>query len=165
MATPKKQSRQKKKIDLDQIYDLASRGYSITMIASAMNVSRSTIYGRKEIHDTIKRGSDEARQKIINDLFSRSEADIGATASIFLAKQLKIFEDYYPTSTPKTPKEALTKIGNIYEAVARNELSGDRGDKLIRYLEAYVKAYEINEIDVRVAEIEQQLKEWKDRRR
>ena len=154
----------KKEVNLDQVFELASRGYNVTMIASAMNISRATIYGRKEIRETIKRGSDKARQKIVNDLFSRSEADIGATASIFLAKQLKIFEEYYPTSTPKTPKEALIKIGAIYESVARNELSSDRGDKLIRYLEVYVKAYEANVLDERLAEIEKTLEERKNRK-
>ena len=133
-------------VDLEQIYDLASKGYNTTTICEACGFSRTFAYSHKNITNTIKKGQSQARQSIIDDLFSRSKTDLSATASIFLAKQLKVFDEYFSTATPKTPREALNKIGAIYKAVASNELSAERGDKLIRYLEAYVKAFEVSVI-------------------
>jgi len=151
----------KVEVDLEEVYTLSSKGYNVTMICDAIGISRSYAYSNKDIKDTIKKGASEARKSIVDDLFSRSRNDIGASATIFLSKQLKIFDEYFPTSTPKTPREARNKIGAIYEAVARNELSADKGDKLTRYLEIYVKAYETNELDKQIQEIREELEENK----
>ena len=144
-------------IDLEEVRTLASKGYNVTMICSAIGMSRSYAYSKKHILDTIKAGADEARQKIMNDLMNRSETDMGATASIFLAKQLKLFDEYYPTSTPKTVKEAMQKIQDIYVSVSRNELSSDKADKLVHYLEVYIKAFEVNDLAIEVEKIKEQL--------
>jgi len=144
-------------IDLEEVRTLASKGYNVTMICSAIGMSRSYAYSKKHILDTIKTGADEARQKIMNDLMNRSETDMGATASIFLAKQLKLFDEYYPTSTPKTVKEAMQKIQDIYLKVSRNELSSDKADKLVHYLEVYIKAFEVNDLAIEVEKIKEQL--------
>jgi len=150
-----------KKIDIDinQLFELASAGYTVTMICDAIGISRSYAYSNKDIKDTIKRGQSVARQKIIKDLMDRSKEDAGATASIFLAKQLKIFDDYFPTSKPKGIKDALSKISNIYEKVSKNELDSTKGDKLVHYLEVYIKGYEASELDTRLSKIEGLLNE------
>ena len=141
-------------IDMKQVYDLAAKGYSVMMIADAIGVSRTYIYMHKHIINTIKKGKSEAQQKVINDLMARSEADVGATASIYLAKQLKVFDDYYPTSSPKNIKEAIEKISNIYASVSKNELDATKGDKLIHFLEVYIKAYEVSELEDRLSKLE-----------
>lgn len=141
-------------IDLEELEALAIKGYSISMICNAIGINRSTAYRNSDINNTIKRGRDQAKQKIVNDLMARSESDLSSTATIFLAKQLKVFEDYYPTSTPKSISEALSKIMSIYKSVASNELSSDKADKLIHYLEIYIKAYETNELTKRLEELE-----------
>ena len=150
-----------KKIDinLDEIEALASEGYTVTMICDALNIHRSTAYKNSDIINTIKRGKTKARQKIIKDLMDRSKEDAGATASIFLAKQLKIFDDYFPTAKPKGIKDALSKISNIYEKVSKNELDSIKGDKLIHYLEVYLKGYEASEIEDRLQKIEELLQD------
>jgi len=141
-------------IDLNQVYDLASAGYTVMMICDAIGISRSYAYTKKDILDTIKKGHSEARQKVIKDLMSRSKEDASATASIYLSKQLKIFDDYFPTSKPKNIKEAINKIANIYERVSKNELDATKGDKLIHYLEVYIKGYEVSELDARLSKLE-----------
>ena len=146
-------------IDLDEIEALASEGYTVTMICDALNIHRSTAYKNSNIINTIKRGQSVARQKIIKDLMDRSKEDAGATASIFLAKQLKIFDDYFPTAKPKGIKDALSKISNIYEKVSKNELDSTKGDKLVHYLEVYIKGYEASELDTRLSKIEGLLNE------
>jgi len=142
-------------IDLHQVEQLSSAGYTTTMICDALGVSRSYAYSNKDIKDTIKRGHSLARQKVVNDLMSRSKEDAGATASIYLSKQLKIYDSYFPTSKPKSIKEALNKISSIYESVAKNELESDKGDKLIHYLEIYIKGYEASELESRISKLEE----------
>lgn len=146
---------------LKQIEALAGKGYTTTMIASAIKVSRSYLYSQKNMKDAIKRGHDAARQKVVDDLFARSESDQSATASIFLAKQLKVFDSYYGTSRPKSAAEATQRIAAIFEAVAKNELEPDKGDRLVSYLQSYVKAIEITELEQRVSKLEEQVEKRK----
>ena len=144
-----------KSVDLNEVKELATKGYNVTMICSAVGISRTKAYQDADIINTIKAGADLARQKVMNDLMNRSEEDQGATASIFLAKQLKLFDEYYPTSTPKTVPEAIQKIQDIYSKVAKNELSSEKADKLVHYLNVYIKAYEVSELESRIILLEE----------
>ena len=144
-------------IDLEVVKELATKGYNVTMICSAIGISRTTAYEYPNIINTIKAGHDLARQKVLNDLMTRSESDQSSTATIFLAKQLKIFEEYYPTATPKTPEDAIKKIQAIYKAVAGNELNADKANHLVHYLEVYIKAHEVNELQKEVDAIKEML--------
>jgi len=141
-------------INLEELEELASKGYSVEMLCSAIGIAKQTAYNNKYIMDAIRRGHSTAKQKVVNDLMNRSEVDQSSTASIFLAKQLKVFDNYYPTASPKSPTDALNKISNIYTAVSRNELSEEKGTALIGYLEKYVKAYEMSELEKRITKIE-----------
>jgi len=141
-------------VDLEVVEELAAKGYSVTMICNAVGIDRSTAYKQTNIINTIKRGANKARQDVIDHLMSRSLSDQGATASIFLAKQLKVFEDYFTTSTPKTPTEATQRISQIYNAVAKNELNADKADKLVGYMNSYIKAYEVSELVHRIEALE-----------
>ncbi len=144
-----------KDVNLVEVLELASKGYNVTMICSALGISRSYTYSKKDIMDTIKEGTDLARQKVMNDLMTRSENDQGATATIYLSKQLKLFDEYYPTATPTTVKQAMSKIQDIYKSVARNELSSEKADKLVHYLEVFIKAHEVHELEERILLLEE----------
>ncbi len=146
-------------VNLEELAELAARGYSVTMCCEAIGINRTTAYKNTDIINTIKAGHSKARQKVIDDLMARSENDQSATSSIFLAKQLKVFDTYYPTSTPKSPSDAIRKISNIFVSVARNELSEEKGTHLISYLEKYLKAYEISEMEKRITDIEKVMNE------
>lgn len=145
-------------VDLEVLEALAAKGYNVTMCCEAVGIERTTAYKHKHIINTIKRGAAKARQKVIDDLMARSEADQSSTASIFLAKQMKVFNEYFPTASPKTPQDALNKISDIYTAVSRNELSEEKGTALIGYLEKYIKAYEVSELEKRLSEVEKAVK-------
>jgi len=142
-------------VDLEALEALAARGYNITMCCDAIGISQSKAYKDIQIIQAIKRGHAKARQKVIDDLMARSESDQSATSSIFLAKQLKVFDDHFPTSSPKSPSDAIKKISSIFVSVARNELSGDKGTHLIGYLEKYLKAYEITDLEERISKLEE----------
>ena len=142
-------------INLEELEALASKGYSVTICCDAIGITRTTAYNNSYIIDTIKRGTAKAKQKVVDDLMSRSEVDQSSTASIFLAKQLKVFDNYYPTASPKSPTDALNKISNIYTAVSRNELSEEKGNSLVGYLEKYVKAYEVSENTEKIKKLEE----------
>lgn len=142
-------------VDLEQLEALAAKGYTARMCFEAIGISESKGYGDKEIMATIKSGAAKARQKVIDDLMARSEADQSSSASIFLAKQMRIYEEPFPTSTPKSPAEAIKKIGDIYKAVAENRLSGERGTYLIGFIEKYLKAYELSELTERIKALEE----------
>jgi len=147
------------KVNLKQVYELSSKGYNLTMIGEAIGISRSAIYSKhRDILDAYKRGKATARKTVIDDLFARSAEDQSATASIFLANRLNVFADPFTTSKPKDLRHARNKIADIYKAYADNEITGEKADRLIKYLEAYVKAYEMTELQDRMQEIEQTIK-------
>ena len=146
-----------KKVDLKQAEELASKGYTVTMVCNALGISRTKAYRNRDIIDTIKAGHDFARQKVVDNLFSRSAEDPSATASIFLAKSLKVFDDPFPTSKPINIKAAQERIAQIYIAVSRNELDAAKGDHLVGYLEKFIKSIEITELEKRIEKLEGKL--------
>lgn len=141
-------------IDLSEVYELACKGYSVTMICSAIGITRTTAYNHSDIIDTIKKGANKAKQDVVDHLMKRSLEDQSSTASIYLSKQLKVFEDYFITSKPKSISDAIERIATIYDSVSKNELDSDKGSKLIGYLEAYIKAYEVSELEDRIQALE-----------
>ena len=142
-------------VDLVELEALAAKGYSVAMCCSAIGIAKQTAYNNKYIMDAIRAGHAKARQRVVDDLMTRSRDDQGATASIYLSKQLKIFDDYFTTSKPKNIGDAIKRISTIYHAVARNELDIDKGSKLVGYLESYIKAYELSELEKRLEILEQ----------
>ncbi len=140
---------------------LAGKGYSNIILADALGISASTCTNNKLLKIAIKEGRSVAKQKVIDDLMSRSEVDQSATSSIYLSKVMRVFDDPFPTATPKSPLDALKKISDIYVAVARNQLSEDRGNNLVGYLEKYLKAFEISQVEDRLTEVERLLHEQK----
>ena len=141
-------------VDLEALEALAARGYNITMCCNAIGISQSKAYKDVQIIQAIKRGHDKARQKVIDDLMARSESDQSATSSIFLAKQLKVFSTPYPTSTPKTPKEATERISKLYKDVSGSVIDEEKANALVGYLQAYIKSYEVSELEERLTALE-----------
>ncbi len=136
---------------------LAEKGYSNGIISDALKIGYSTCRNNKALQSAIKTGRAKARQQIVDDLLTRSREDQSSTATIFLAKQLKVFEEVYPTSTPKTAKEAADKLSAIYDAVSKGELDAEKGSHLAGYLEKFIKAFEASELEERIKAIEKEL--------
>lgn len=152
----------KKKITpqlIKDAYELSKKAYPNNLIAQTLQISETALYGNVELVKTIKRGKAEAKQKIIDTLLERTISDQSPTALIFLTKQLKIFDTYFKTSKPKSAKDAALRISNIYESVARNELDQEKADKLVHYLEKYIKAYEVSELEERLNILEERINE------
>ena len=145
-------------VDLTLLEELASKGYTAAMCFEAVGISQSKGYRDPLIMQAIKRGKAAACQKVVDDLMSRSEADPSSAAAIFLAKKLKIYDDPFPTSSPKDAQDALKKISDIYVAVARKQLSEERAGYLISFLEKYLKGCEIVELEARISALERERK-------
>jgi len=128
---------------ITQAEALASKGYATTLIAQSLGIASSTTRTNPELKEAIERGRKAIRDKIVDDLLRRSEKDTTATATIYLANKLKVYEDYFPTTKPKTILEAIERISDIYEAVSNNELSPEKAERLISYLNVYIRAYEV----------------------
>ncbi len=133
---------------------LASKAYNQVMIADALGIAYRTCSNNKDISEAIKRGQSQARQKVVDDLMSRSEADQSSTATIFLAKQLKVFTVPYQTATPKTIEEASDRIRQIYADTASGVINEERAKYLIGFLESYIKSKEVGDLENRIAALE-----------
>lgn len=139
---------------IEQAEMLAGKAYNISMIADALNVGVNTFHTNKSLKSAIKRGQSQARQKVVDDLMSRSEADQSSTATIFLAKQLKVFTVPYQTSTPKTIEEASDRIRQLYADTASGIIDEERAKYLIGFLESYIKSKEVGDLENRIKALE-----------
>ena len=139
-------------INLDEIYQLALKGYTTSMITSAIGINRTTAYKNRSIIDIIKKGREACKQSVVDKLMSRSNED--TTALIFLAKQLKIFEQPFTTAKPTSIATATKRITEIFQSVASGELDEDKGNKLVHFLEIFIKAYETSELEDRLSKLE-----------
>ena len=141
---------------IDQAELLASKAYNQVMIADALGVGYRTCSNNKDISEAIKRGQSKARQTVVDHLMTRSEADQSSTATIFLAKQLKVFTVPYQTSTPKTIQEASDRIKQIYADTASGVIDEERGKYLIGFLESYIKSVEVGSLEERIKTLEEE---------
>ncbi len=146
-------------VDLEELEALASKGYNITMCCEAIGISQAKAYADKEIIEAIHRGRAAAREKVLNDLFARSESDSSSAATVFLAKQLGVFNPKYSTTKPKSIIEASERITKIYADVAEGELSEEKGKYLIGFLESYIKSIEVGELEERISKLEAKEKQ------
>ena len=142
-------------VNLKELEALGSKGYNITMCCDAIGISQSKAYKDVQILQAIKRGHASAKEKVLNDLFTRSESDTSSASSIFLAKSLGVFNIKYSTARPKTITEASERIVKIYEDVAVGVLSDEKGKYLIGFLESYIKSKEIGEMEQRINKLEE----------
>ena len=140
---------------IDQAALLAGKAYNQVMIADALGIAYRTCSNNKDISEAIKRGQSVARQKIVDDLMARSEADQSSTATIFLAKQLKVFTVPYPTATPKTIEEASDRIRQLYTDTASGLIDEERAKYLIGFLESYIKSVEVGDLENRILLLEE----------
>jgi len=146
---------------IDQAEQLSKKAYNISMIADALGIGYKTCFNNKELQEAIKRGQSQARQKIVDDLMARSEADQSSTATIFLAKQLKVFTVPYQTATPKTIKEASDRIRQIYIDTASSVIDEERAKYLIGFLESYIKSIEVGSLEERIKALEDKASDKK----
>lgn len=142
-------------VDLEELEALATKGYNITMCCEAIGISQSKAYKDVQILQAIKRGHTSAKEKVLHDLFARSEADTSSASTIFLAKSLGIFNPKYSTTRPKTITEASERIIKIYSEVAEGELSEEKGKYLIGFLESYIKSLETGDLENRIKLLEE----------
>jgi len=146
---------------IDQAEQLSKKAYNISMIADALGIGVTTCYDNTKLSEAIKRGQSQARQKVVDDLMARSEADQSSTATIFLAKQLKVFTVPYQTATPKTIKEASDRIRQIYIDTASSVIDEERAKYLIGFLESYIKSIEIGSLEERIKALEDKASDKK----
>jgi len=140
---------------INQAELLAGKAYNQIMIADALGIAYRTCSNNKDISEAIKRGRSQARQKVIDDLMSRSEADQSSTATIFLAKQLKVFTVPYTTAKPKTIEEASQRIVQIYADTASGLIDEERAKYLISFLESFIKSKEVGDLENRIKLLEE----------
>ncbi len=134
---------------------LAGKAYNQVMIADALGIAYRTCSNNKDISEAIKRGQSQARQKIVDDLMTRSENDQSSASTIFMAKSLKVFTVPYTTAKPKTIEEASERIIGIYADTASGLIDEERAKYLIGFLESYIKSKEVGDLENRIKLLEE----------
>lgn len=143
---------------LQEVERLATLGLNEAQISESLGMSYTAFQSKKShFSESLKRGKAELRARVSEALLSKiDEGD--TTALIFTAKRLNLFTPSIDAKTPSTIPEALRELASVYSAVARGEVSEAVGDKLSGYLERYMKAIELTELEERIQQIEGQKK-------
>ena len=152
----------KKKIyDLEMVKSLAMSGHTHLQIAKALNISKTTLYARSDISDAIKEAETDLRQKVAQDLLDRSGSDLSSASSIFLAKRLNLYSTTYHMPQIRSVKSALTQISRVNSDLASGTIPSELASALIKNIQTFLSAYETNELEIRVEQIEKTLQERK----
>ena len=143
---------------LQEVERLATLGLNESQIAESLGMGYRTFQTKKQhFSESLKKGKADLRARVSEALLSKiDEGD--TTALIFTAKRLNLFTPSIDAKTPNSIPEALRELASVYSAVARGEVSETVGDKLSGYLERFMKAIELSELETRITELEGQKK-------
>ncbi len=137
--------------------ELAKDGFSHLQIAKSIGISSSTLYADSDMMDTIRGAEDELRREIANDI--RNSSNNGeVSAQIFLSKRLNLHHTSYKMPKVISVSGAMSQISRINSDMAAGLLPLELGNTLIKNLETYLKAFEVNELEQRIISLEESQK-------
>lgn len=139
---------------IKEAFELAKAGFNDKQIQEAFGISKSLMYANLELMDTIKGARRELRQNISQSLLSNAVDLNNPTVQIFLAKKLRLFDDTFDSINLKSSDDVLKVISRIFKAVSDGTISDDKANQLKSLLDTFTKAYEVNELDKRITQLE-----------
>ena len=108
--------------------------------------------------DTIRDAEDELRRDIAEDLKTASNNG-EVSAQIFLAKRLGLYATSYKMPQIKSTKSALAQISRINSDLASGVIPFELASTLIKNIETFLKAYEVNILQEELQELKDQFEE------
>jgi len=141
---------------IEKAQELSRAGFNNKQIYEVLNISKALFYRSKDLIDTIKEARKELRQNISQSLINNAVDLNNPTVQIFLAKRLKLFDDTFDSISIKKSDDVLKVVADIFKAVSTNTISKDKSKQLLAILDTYIKAYEMNELEKRITELEAQ---------
>ncbi len=148
---------QKTKINkemIEEAYTLARAGFNNKLIQESLGISKASLYRVKDLKDTIKEARQELRQEVSKSLLSNATDLNNPTVQIFLAKKLRLFDDTFDSMPLKKSDDVLKAISKLFIAVGDGAISEDKANQLKSILDSFTKAYELNELEKRIAALE-----------
>jgi len=139
---------------IKEAFELAKAGFNDKQIQEALKISKSLMYANLEFMDTIKEARSELRQSISKSLLSNAVDLNNPTVQIFLAKKLRLFDDTFNSISLKNSDDVLKVISSIFKAVSEGSISDDKANQLKSLLDTFTKAYEVNELEKRITQLE-----------
>jgi hypothetical protein len=141
---------------IEKAQELSRAGFNNKQIYEVLNISKALFYRSIDLIDPIKDARKELRQNISQSLINNAVDLNNPTVQIFLAKRLKLFDDTFDSISIKKSDDVLKVVADIFKAVSTNTISEDKSKQLLAILDTYIKAYEMNELEKRITELEAQ---------
>jgi len=136
--------------------DLASSGFSHLQIMKSVGISSAAFYRNIELVTTIREAENELRQQIALDIKSSSQNG-EVSAQIFLSKRLNLYGTSYKMPQIKTVKSAMNQISRINSDLANGVLPPELANNLVKNIEVFVRAHEVNELALEIEAIKERL--------
>jgi len=134
---------------------MAELGLQNRAIAEACGLGISTLSRNRRIKQSIQRGRDTARRKVMETLSTMAEAD--APTTFRLAKELGCFTRGIDCKKPQSPKDALELLAETIQRYAKGELDANQAKTIEALVGRYVATNEKVELEARLSRIEEML--------
>ena len=139
---------------LSEAHILAVSGFNDKQIQEALKISKSLMYSNLELMDSIKEARTKLRKNISQSLMNNAVDLNNPTVQIFLAKKLRLFDDTFDSISLKNSDDVLKVISHVFKAVSDCSISDDKANQLKSLLDTFTKAYEVNELEKRITQLE-----------
>ena len=140
---------------IKEAFELSKSGFNDKQIQQCLSISKSLMYSNLELMDTIKEARTELRKDISQSLLTNAKDLNNPTVQIFLAKKLRLFDDTFDSITLKSSDDVVKVVSKLFTAVADGSISDDKANQLKSILDTYTKAYELNELENRISQLEE----------
>jgi len=135
--------------------ELARAGFNDKQIQESLKISKSLMYSKMELMDTIKEARQELRMNISQSLLTNAKDLNNPTVQIFLAKKLRLYDDTFDSITLKNSDDVIKVVSKLFTAVSNGSISDDKANQLKSIIDTYTKAYELNELENRITKLEE----------
>ena len=140
---------------IKEAFELSRAGFNDKQLQECLCISKSLMYSNLELMDTIKKARTELRKDISQSLLTNAKDLNNPTVQIFLAKKLRLFDDTFDSMGLKSSDDVLKVTSNLFKAIADGSISEDKANQLKSILDSYTKAYELNELENRISQLEE----------
>lgn len=138
-----------------EVEKMAENGFNQKQIAKHLDISVQQLHkAYLELIEAIKRGQEKLRIKVSESILNNATDLNNPTVQIFLAKKLRLFDDTFDSITLKKSDDVLNAISKLFKALSDGEISEDKAKQLQSILDSFTKAYEVNELENRIAILE-----------
>lgn len=144
---------------LQECERLAALGLNEKQISESLGMAYSSFQKHKaRFREVLKKGRQSLRERVSTKILNAIDED-NITAQIFVAKRLGLFQASINATAPDKAIQVSGELSRVYQMVSDGSITADHGEKLSSLLSKISSTIETVELEKRIEQLEQTLKE------